>query len=393
MANKTTIQLKESGDQLSAVEFNQLNTNFNNAVDEINASTTKLNSFLFRNKDTSPAVRTAVELSDISIIHVSDTHGKIQCIKNAGELKNKYNSVAHPVIFVNTGDVAELGPTVPNWAQYLSYVQDYEIYHVLGQHEVGYTDVIADCWTHAQAFTNLISPNLIKWDLVGLTTNYYYKDFASKLRLIVLYQYNAPLDMNPVDATKYKYSRATLWYGQDQIDWLCNTLNSTPDGYGVVIAMHQHDSGVLPAGDSSPFYKSFGPPQNKVIEGHIIRDIVENWINKTAINITYTSSIGLELIVNFDFSGAHGLFLHYMSGDAHVDACGYVDSTTQRAITISSPHSPYDVATTYENEKEYDVINVYGYDRTAKKISMVRVGANCSKTMQDRRFQLISIVE
>ena len=53
-----------------------------------------------------------------------------------------------------------------------------------------------------------------------------------------------------------KYKRNAVWYGQNQIDWLINTLESTPEGFGIVIMMHQTEVQIVSANVNSSFLQN-----------------------------------------------------------------------------------------------------------------------------------------
>lgn len=180
-------------------------------------------------------------------------------------------------------------------------------YLVVGNHDVGPCRYIPFARSHQQVWEDLIKPMVDRGFLRSNEINssndyaskcYYYHDFNSyKVRLIVLYEYGFPLEIEdsneywetidydesamdmqlgttytydankpivcncsrykehsfklkksvttPYVTTKndgtmpqYKF-RHLSFFTKEQMEWLASVLTSTPDGYGVIIASHQ----------------------------------------------------------------------------------------------------------------------------------------------------------
>lgn len=180
-------------------------------------------------------------------------------------------------------------------------------YLVVGNHDVGPCRYIPFARSHQQVWEDLIKPMVDRGFLRSNEINssndyaskcYYYHDFNSyKVRLIVLYEYGFPLEIEdsneywetidydesamdmqlgttytydankpivcncsrykehsfklkksvttPYVTTKndgtmpqYKF-RQLSFFTKEQMEWLASVLTSTPDGYGVIIASHQ----------------------------------------------------------------------------------------------------------------------------------------------------------
>lgn len=180
-------------------------------------------------------------------------------------------------------------------------------YLVVGNHDVGPCRYIPFARSHQQVWEDLIKPMVDRKFLRSSEVNngsdyaskcYYYHDFNNyKVRLIVLYEYGFPLELEdsneywetidydesamdmqlgttytydankpivcncsrykehsfklkksvttPYITTKndgtmpqYKF-RQLSFFTKEQMEWLASVLTSTPDGYGVIIASHQ----------------------------------------------------------------------------------------------------------------------------------------------------------
>lgn len=282
----------------------------------------------------------------------------------------------------------------------------YGVYHTIGQHEVGYFDTSegrskVNCMTHEEVFSNLIAPMKEVWGLPDLTTNYYYKDFeTSKTRLISLYQYNVPLVEE--DSNTWKYWRAAIWYGQEQLDWFINTLNSTPDGYTVIIMMHQQEGGIKNSENTTFFYGE-NVNVSGIIDGTPIVDIVDAYINRSSLNKTYTCKDKTKYpesdfsnTVNVDFTNAKGKFANYYTGDTHIDSFGTVGETIQKNLGITSSGQSYDCSLRqsigngsiagYGNNPESTLLTVIGYDYDRSLIRVGRLGQQFSSDGQIRMY-------
>lgn len=348
-----------------------------------------------------------------NFINVSDTHGQYESVELAGYV-SKY--CGKDIIYINTGDMLYAGPKKnglesENIESYMTLAKQFEIYHCVGQHEVGIHNVsagydgklIANCFSHDEVFDKFIEPMLPYWGLAEEQTMrankqiYYYKDFDSqKIRLISLYQFNVPLDVNPSDTAKYKYIRGVLWYGQNQINWLIDKLNTAPDGYRIVLLLHEAEGVLTDSDGKSSFSKENWSvsASNSIMSEFPVRDIVDAFIARSTLIKTYRGErsydsndnadySALQVSVNADFSNAKAKFGMYFMGDAHIDLVGMVESTQKQfGVCTTSAESPFDVVFGINDKTTF----VTGYSAVDdfKKFCIGRIGADTSIFMQDR---------
>ena len=342
-----------------------------------------------------------------SCLKVTDFHGQFRSLDNAGALKKIYKSTS-PIIV--TGDIVANEPAIngvlnPEITTYIAKAQEYGCFHCVGQHEVGFTNegvgmdgkLKSNCLTHQQVVDNFITPMLSIWGLSGVTTPYYFKDFTTeKVRLISLYQFNVPLTTDPLNSLKYKYDRATLWYGQEQIDWLISTLNSVPDGYNVIILMHEPDgAGIV---DTTPEWSgvdAFGS-ENNILNGSPVFDIVNAYTSRTSLEHTYTPIDSVTypvedftLTVSADFSNAKGTFACYLAGDGHADIMGKPKGYNQRYIMqtacCSQSYDSY-VNNNLISDISNCIVDGYAFYFDSRELCIARIGQTSSFKMQDRRM-------
>jgi hypothetical protein len=355
--------------------------------------------------------------TNFGMVCMADLHGKFRSMDDSHELYEflrKYSSLIDTAI-INAGDaingrIKENGAIASEYTDYINKAMAYKIYHTIGQHEVGYFNTTegrskTNCLTHDEVFEKFIHPMKDVWNLPDLSTVYYYKDFtASKIRLISLYQYNVPLVEE--SSTTWKYMRSVVWYGQEQLDWLASTLNTTPSDYGVIILMHQPDHSIVNTENTNFFHGDVVSPGNYIISGTPIIDIVEAYRNRAVLNKTYTCKDTIAYpasefsnTVNIDFSNAGGFFINYYTGDAHVDYVGSVDGTTQKNIGVTSNGQSYDIplldhpgvgtAASVGNNPESELLTVVGYDFKNSLIRIGRLGQQYASDGKTRTYTAI----
>lgn len=350
----------------------------------------------------------------INFINVTDSHGEFESVELGG-LVSRY--CGNDIIYLNTGDMVKTTPKTANAEdddveEYMTLAKKYGIYHCIGQHEVGFQNIgagydgklKANSFTHTEVFDKFIAPMLPLWNLVEesiMRTNkqiYYYKDFdIQKIRLFSLYQFNAPLEDDPSDSSKYKYIRCALWYGQEQIDWFINKLNSTPSGYKVVVMLHEAD-GILTDNEGWSNFSIKGgsvSATNPIMSEYPVRDIVDAFIAKSTLIKTYQGEQSydltndtadytkLQLTVNADFSNAKAEFGVYFVGDAHVDRVGEMNSTQKQVgFCTTSPASPSDIVIGVNDKSTF--VTGFSISNNFKNVYIGRIGCDTSIYMQDR---------
>jgi len=214
---------------------------------------------------------------------------------------------------------------------------------------------------------------------------YYYKDFATyKIRIIVLMQYD------------YTYT-GNLCFGQDQIDWLITTLNSTPSDYGVIIAEHTNPSRYMTYDlddkyTSSTWYQSNYSPT--VMSGDPVPDIVDAWIDGGTLSQTYSYTFdnpptALSVSADFTSRGA-GEFITYLGGHWHMDVFGHPTSYADQP-DYHVPAAGLSAATQGDIPRKVGTVSedsfcALGVDRDKKTVKIFHIGAHYTKDAVDRRY-------
>ena len=154
-------------------------------------------------------------------LHVTDLHSNFASLNEMIRIKSAL-SLTSVNAMLNSGDIVggwpkdESGNLVTAISEYMQICENNnKIYHVLGQHEVGFAPSAnpnADSGrlkirvlSHQECFNTYFAPLKSGWGLSSLNKCYYYKDFGS-VRLICLYHYNRPEVDDPENpTTMYKY--------------------------------------------------------------------------------------------------------------------------------------------------------------------------------------------
>lgn len=267
----------------------------------------------------------------------------------------------------------------------------------------GEKDVMIVVGNHekAGAGNTLYTEQQIK-DYSGLENLYYYKDWtktgdlAYKVRVIILNQHD-------YDGTDINIAGRTH-YSQAQINWFINTLKeASNDSRAVMVAIHKTDKFVQPTNNDYGFNCNLPSPSLDTNQsGYIIEDIIDAFKNGTHLTESYTWTDNSQTIdVDADFSGKKGSFIAYMCGHNHRDQVGYSPQHPNQLYLCIAPGCLQQMYATYGQgnygeqvsdlsrvigTKSEDCFNVYGIDFDNKTVRIVRVGADITCNMKERKY-------
>lgn len=290
---------------------------------------------------------------NFAFTHISDLHGNAIALLNALEYSKAINSQGLLV----TGDVVvQSSYDGYDFVHEMCAKYNFPSFLTTGNHDgVG----VSSAATFNSAF---IGPMATAF---GYTKNsasvaYYYKDLSvPKIRIIVL------------DCSDTSSSYRINCVGTAQLTWLSNTLNSTPSGYGVIIALHQPVGDITEASaNANPSFAKFGPLDSA--------------------EITWTGASQIKSAVD-SFITNGGEFIMYCAGHYHADVVGILQDTSKRQLMslIATPNRMQDM----QNDvlslgdgigKAQDLLNAYVIDRTRKTVRVVRIGANVCEDLSER---------
>ena len=331
------------------------------------------------------------------LAHTSDCHGDLQRVENFFAYCDTHNIDCACV----TGDI--VGDRYDNRLDWFKdIVNKHSVFSAvcMGNHDVtaGQSGLSI---TDANAYNNLFDgiAEKIK-NTTGKT--WYYTDLTDKsLRVISVNQFQN-------GGTNRSYSHFT----EEQLNWFCNTLLSTPENYGIVVLTHAPLL-LLQKDDSyATFWQRLRNSDSAIhngVTGHPIYDIVDAFIaGKSDFSKTWSqtgSPSSVSVTANFSTKNTGVEFIAHLTGHLHQDSVCYVplaDGRTQKQLMLNviSTISVYGgtgyhwLADTGDSARDCctesgNAFNVYVIDRDNKNVKVIRVGNNIIEGMAERKYMEI----
>ena len=415
---------------------------------------------------------------DFLMCIIADSHFEEQAVQNAVALTNKIDVID---AIIHCGDITA---SYFNKTQILNFYNDYKHCEkpwlvVIGNHDVGNTMYLQYSATHEEIFQYYIKPMIDG----GILNNgeyqegkpYYFHDFTDrKIRVIVPYEYDNPLDVadneywdsidydgslpqlvpgktysvgdkvnsggykdnsfvckkevvtinnqydNNYTIPYYKSGRAARVIRKEQAEWLVNTLKSTPDGYGVIIATHNPAMLNSTNQISSNFavntaYKGITQGQY-AMETDLISEIVNAFVKKTQLSLkvimksanwykadaSYMNILGdtgekYAYQIEADFSHIQNCyFACYVGGHSHKDLVFKHDTYESQyginpvcAKTDSANRAEADIVNTNVDSLNYDALTCISVAKG--RIALSRLGNQMSVNGKHRDIEIINI--
>ena len=339
----------------------------------------------------------------LCFIHQSDIHGDVPRYERMLAFANSQDNVA---AILNTGDYSQSSYDTEDFEN--TYVAGLKLssipnFPVVGNHDVSLNGAIGSGdETIANVTARYITPYMSGLGAVQGDGAYYYKDFTSfKIRLIVLCEYELPR-IAEAGETSYKYNLNNRYISQDQATWLVSTLNSVPEDYGVIIALHSPID-TLDLIDNDFTCSVPTTSMGDYGQGPIIQEIVDAWITKSTLSKTYANTLNApatdvpDVTVSADFTNAEGEFVCYLTGHTHRDYVGTSHLAAEKQIciciscgTISRTYfSMADDLLREADSQSEDLFNMIAFDTDRKQIRILRVGASQTADMRHREMTCI----
>lgn len=457
-----------------------LNDNVQNIIQKID--TISREDVYSRNANNIPLLQSACRYNngkkDFLMCIIADSHSEEQAVQNAVALTNKIDVID---AIIHCGDITA---THFDKTQILNFYNDYKHCEkpwliVIGNHDVGNTMYLQYSATHEEIFQYYIKPMIDG----GILNNgeyqegkpYYFHDFTDrKIRVIVPYEYDNPLDVadneywdsidydgslpqlvpgktysvgdkvnsggykdnsfickkevvtinsqydNNYTIPYYKSGRAARVIRKEQAEWLVNTLKSTPDEYGVIIATHNPAMLNSTNQINSKFavntaYKGVTQGQY-AMETDLISEIVNafikkiqlylkvvmksaNWYKADASYMNILGDIGEKYAyqIEADFSHIQNCyFACYVGGHSHKDLVFKHDTYESQyginpvcASTDSGNRGQADIVNINVDSLSYDALTCISVSKG--RIALSRLGNQLSVNGKHRDIEIINI--
>lgn len=336
-----------------------------------------------------------------SLLVTTDVHESVEAFKSAINYLNKTESIFAGCCL---GDiVASYANENAQW--YVDAVQksDKPFFTVIGNHEKGITKDDR-ALSNTALLAKYITPTENKIGKTGMTTLYYsIYDTEQKICFIILDDYDTPETKD--SEGNYYVRRGAECFSQTQIDWFISELENIPSDYHLVILMHSFYNPNTPASCNftQPGISIVGStPYLYPASENIIPSIINAWKNGTSLSKTvapesdYSSLVSsLDISCNFTSRG-DGDFICYLVGHMHNDIIAHSTAFSDQLIvclcaTCNDYWQNYNCdLPRIKGTKTEDAITVVGFDTSAKKVNLVRVGSNVTIDMVNRTMISLS---
>ena len=246
---------------------------------------------------------------------------------------------------------------VPIWGKTLK---------VIGNHDVSVVAGTGPTVSATDAYNTYIAPYVSNWgvtqpsDASTYGKSYYYKDYANKIRVIVL---------------------DTYFYTEAQHDWFVATLeNARTNNLAVIVAEHED---ICTASEKHPFNSDY--PFAKKHDGYTglqyrtYGDGGDYQTKRNAVN---------------SFIGDGGEFICWLVGHQHADMSGTYDGGTngkQASVLLSNASKSMLSSMRFSNYSQ-DCFTYLGVDTTNKYLYLLRIGEAVDKWFHQNLFMVYDYV-
>ena len=341
------------------------------------------------------------EKHNLSFAVITDLHGSKEPFERFRNYCNAHKAYLDFAICL--GDTVATNPAQDvSWMDAIADSFEIPFYYTVGNHDTSDTGLSGI--TQAQARTKYFSKIIEKeWleasDFEDTGKCSWVKDLDDyKIRMISLFEYGNSLEVSSSAPGAY----CRRWIDTDTLQWFADTLYATPAGYRAMVFLHQIpyypisyvDNGFTAA---SEFRNLSSSSFLNTVDGSPIEEIVDAFMNSTAISKTYSSiasySLGKTATVAKDFSGRseEGDFIGYFVGHLHQPFI-FKGNTYTDQYTVGIPSGsanlyqrhwddiPYEAKT-----RNMDNFYVIGIDSDRTAIDLVKIGGQQTVDFNERK--------
>lgn len=348
---------------------------------------------------------------------LTDLHSDKPRFVRALEFMGSFSEVSAAILLGDTYDNSNVNF---NFSEVVTATTNKPVLAVCGNHEVlcrkeakikGMTD---------EEFINTFFPstldsqnNIIREE----NKCYWYKDFKSEderktVRVIGLYQfeYQAPKDSDGYSIDGEQGSgkgKDIIYYSQAQIDWLLKVLDNTDENTYVVIVEHYSMSSNM-----TPIDTPWNPSQffNQPIEGgsntggsdnmsnnNFFFEIIQKWIDGGKVSVTSTlKNDSTTITAEHTFTAHNNQFIGYFSGHTHRDGVYRLTdypNQYQFMFNLSANYEGFNCSDIGRSStgKSQDCFTLVSYDWYNHRVNLLRVGADITTDMRERKMCSIAL--
>lgn len=338
---------------------------------------------------------------------ITDNHGTGQCIDNAFSIANGFDSIMG--IF-QLGDLCAAIYDSSYASNFASKLETKPVYSIIGNHDVGNSNVIANCATREQLYNSFIKPMVDKgWLANGeyiVNESYWYHDISyydksanaeRKIRLIGINQYDYPDTsdtINTSDNTQFKFTKGRSYIGETQANWLKSLLLSVEPNMAIIILVHQSIFATSASTGRTSLAFCDNTDYNNVYSlqsTDVVYSLLTAWLNKSSGSVTINTNANAgealaNYTINYDFTNREetAVLCPVLAGHSHRDRIDVSNSIVQLRSINSGKHDtfgdiyhgrPISENGTMNGYITDDCLNVITIDSTNKKIKLCKLGA------------------
>lgn len=182
--------------------------------------------------------------------------------------------------------------------------------------------------------------------------------------------------------------------GQEQLDWIVETLAGTPEGYGVILMYHTPETRLTVDPEYPDFFQGDTvDPAPLQYAGTILGDIVDSFMMEKRFLCEYSDSDGTPVTVDADFTALAGdvEFIAHVTGSLHADTVTSLPGTACRqlllGVTCSAALCEEACPSGLDREEgsgSQDAFNAYIINRKKKTLRILRIGAGITASGEVR---------
>ena len=344
---------------------------------------------------------------------ITDLHSDVDRFERACAFSDEIDEI---VATLCLGDIINYSNAVNPYPLILNYAKP--IIPITGNHEVfKKTSSSTTGWDEAALLSNMYSSDLVahNGEVHPEGKCYWYKDFTKTvdnttktLRVIGLHQYEG----TGTGEQNSGAGKDVTFYSQEQIDWLIARLNECDSNTYVMLLIHYAPTANLTRVECqfTPS-ASFGFPlsggskiggPSSMSDDEFIPKIIQAWIDGGSVNASCDITVGetvTTITANSTFSSSHaGKFVGYVTGHTHKDFVGKLANYPKQLVFSFICTSANDLQQSCDigrltSGKTQDCFTIISVDWFRNSVNLIRIGADVTTDMRERKYCNIQIPE